>query len=333
VILKKEFTQLVPVAKYGQKANFWIWFSGIEEVTMLLLFASFYVVTSCTKSDLNVDNKLSVIAGQSPYITKVFAYQYGPGQHASIILSTEKGNDFIGEPWINGKSFTLLGGWGGYIIAGFDHAVINANGPDFAVFTQPSVSSEPGVVYVMTDTNNDGLPNDGAWLEIKGSEYNNTETIHNYQVTYYKPATSGNVTWKDNQGNSGSLVPGFSTESWWWPGYGDQSYITFSGEKLPDAYSNTSKDPSIELWLPRTGLFRFGYAECYFNEDYNAKLKANFIDISSAVDADGKPANLAKINFIKVQSSVFQVAGWLNEVSTEISGAADISLLDKKSYE
>ena len=25
------------------------------------------------------------------------------------------------------------------------------------------------LVYVMEDTNNDGLPNDGEWIEIKGS--------------------------------------------------------------------------------------------------------------------------------------------------------------------
>jgi hypothetical protein len=140
------------------------------------------------------------------------------------------------------------------------------------------------------------------------------------------------VTWKDNQGKSGTLVPGFGNESWWWPGYGATTSVTFKGERLPDAYANTSKDPSIELWMPGSGLFRYGYAECYDNLDYNARLKANFIDISLAVDAAGLPANLKAINFIKIQSSVFQVAGWLNEVSTEISGAADIHLLDKNGY-
>ena len=99
-----------------------------------------------------------------------------------------------------------------------------------------------------------------------------------------------------------------------------------------NAYQNTSKDPSVELWITRSGLFQFGYAECYFNDDYNAKLKANFFDISSAVDASGQPIQLKAIKFIKVQSSVFQIASWLNEISTEISGAADIHLLDKNSY-
>ena len=57
----------------------------------------------------------------------------------------------------------------------------------------------------MNDTNNDGIPNDGEWIEIKGSEYNNPETIHDYQVTYYKPVNNGNVTWKDDHGNKGEL--------------------------------------------------------------------------------------------------------------------------------
>jgi hypothetical protein len=292
----------------------------------------FSIVMSACSGDLGIDNALLSNTNQSPYISKVFDYQYGPGQHASLIPADEKCEDFVGEPWKNGKSYTSLGGWGGYIVAGFDHPVINTNGPDIALFTQPSVASEPAVVYVMEDTNSDGIPNDGPWLEIKGSEYANPETIHNYQVSYFKPDASGFVTWKDNQGNAGKLVPEFGTGTWWWSGYGDKTSITFSGERLPDAYSNSSKDPVVQYWMPRSGLFRFGYGECYNNEDYNPILKANFLDISSAVDASGMPANLTKINFIKVQSSVFQIAGWLNEVSTETSGAADIHLLDKKSY-
>ncbi len=299
-----------------------------SKLAVLILIFS---ISACSDK-LTTTDELVQTTNQSPYIAKVFDYQYGPGQHASLIASNEKCNTFIGEPWTNGKSFTYLGGWGGYIIAGFDHAVNNTNGPDIAVYTQPSVGSEPSVVYVMADTNNDGLPNDGPWLELKGSEYNNPETIHNYQVTYYKPGTSGYVTWKDNLGKEGTLVPQFGTGSWWWGGYGDKTSVTFSGEKLPDAYANTSKDPTVQLWMPVSGLFRFGYAECYDNEDYNVKLKANFFDISSAVDAAGVPANLSKVNFIMVQSGVFQIAGWLNEISTEISGAADIHLLDKKSY-
>jgi hypothetical protein len=57
-------------------------------------------------------------------------------------------------------------------------------------------------------------------------------------------------------------------------------------------------------------------------------LKANLFDISDAVDKNGNKANLSGISFIKVQSGVFQIAGWLNEVSTEVSGAVDLSLIE-----
>lgn len=285
----------------------------------------------CSKEFASTDSP-TPSSNPAAYIYKIFDYKYGPGQHASFISPTEKADNFIGEPWTENKSFISLGGWGGYIIAGFNHAVLNANGPDIAIFTQPSISSEPGVVYVMEDLNNDGLPNDGAWFELRGSDYNHPETIHNYEVSYYKPGTSGYVTWKDNRGKSGTLIPGFGKDSWWWLGYGDKVSITLSGVRLPDAYENTSNDPAVELWLQRKGLFQSGYAECYSNSDYNSKLKANMLDISLAVDALGKSVNLPKINFIKVQSGVFQIAGWLNEVSTEISGAADIHYLDKNSY-
>ncbi|MEI7422749.1 MAG: hypothetical protein WCK18_11675 [Prolixibacteraceae bacterium] len=313
--------------QYSRKYRRMLAHRSLNAISILLIL----LLSGCSKEFIGIESA-NTVTNPSAYVNKIFDYQYGPGQHASFISPTEKANDFIGEPWTKNKSFISLGGWGGYVIAGFNHAVLNTNGPDLAVFTQPSVSSEPGIVYVMEDINNDGLPNDGTWYELRGSEYSNPETIHNYEVTYFKPGLSGYVTWKDNLGKTGSLVPGFGNDNWWWSGYGVKSSITFTGERLPDAYENTSKDQAVELWLQRSGLFQSGYAECYYNADYNEKLKANMLDISSAVDASGKPLNLTKINFIKVQSSVFQIAGWLNEVSTEISGAADIHFLDKNSY-
>ena len=267
------------------------------------------------------------LKSNSPYITKVFNYSYAPGQHASLIDKTAKGDDFIGAPWIKVKSFTSLGGWGGYIIAGFDHLVKNRSGNDFAIFTQPGAGSEPGVVFVMNDINGDGLPNDGDWIELKGSEFNNSETIRNYQVTYYKPVNDNNVRWTDNQGQQGELTPVFPIGTWWWSGYGTKTEISFTGVRLPNAYENSPIQAGTENWVVRPDLFTFGYAECYENTDYDSNLKANHFDISNAVDGSGNPVILTGINFIKVQSGVFQIAGWLNEVSTEISGAADLSMI------
>jgi hypothetical protein len=202
------------------------------------------------------------------------------------------------------------------------------DGKDFAVYTQPGAGSEPGVVFVMNDSNGDGIPNDSEWAEIKGSEYGNAETVRNYEVTYYKPVAKGNITWKDNKGGIGELVPVYDSSSWWWSGYGNKNEMVFTGVKLPNAYYNNSTQDDSENWIVRPGMFTSGYAECYNNVDYNTSLKANLFDISNAVDGTGHAANLSGISFIKVQSGVFQIAGWLNEISTEVSGAADLSLVE-----
>ncbi len=66
-------------------------------------------------------------------------------------------------------------------------------------------SSEPGIVYVMQDTNGNTLPDD-EWYELKGSEYGKEETVQDYAVTYYRPTYSGaDVQWKDNQGVKGKI--------------------------------------------------------------------------------------------------------------------------------
>ena len=327
---------LNPTVVNGDKSSYtWEMNGAVVSSAKLYMFTpskigSYNLLLKVT-NEIGSDNKtiqISAFSNLSPYITKVYDYKYGPGQHASLISTDWKGDDFVGQPWIGTKRYTSLGGWGGYIIAGFDHIVKNENGVDFAIFTQPGAASEPAVVFVMNDSNGDGIPNDGEWAELKGSEYNHPETIHDYQVTYYKPVGNGNVTWKDNKGSSGELVPVFDSSSWWWSGYGNKSEVVFNGVKLPNAYKNISTQSDSENWVVRTGMFTFGYAECYNNLDYNNSLKANIYDISNAVDMAGDKVNLSKINFIKVQSGVFQIAGWLNEISTELSGAVDLSLIE-----
>lgn len=327
---------LNPIVLNGEKSSYtWEVNGEVVSLSKSYTFKSSkigsYSLQLKVSNEIGSDNKtilISVFSNYSPYITKVFDYNYGPGQHASLIPSDWKGDDFIGQPWIGTKLFTSLGGWGGYIIAGFDHTIKNNDGADFAIFTQPGAASEPAVVFVMNDSNSDGIPNDGEWTEIKGSEYNHPETIHDYQVTYYKPASNKNVTWKDNKGNSGELTPVFDSSSWWWSGYGNKTEVVFNGVKLPNAYKNISTQADSENWVVRSGMFTYGYAECYNNLDFNNSLKANVLDISNAVNKAGNRVDLSEINFIKVQSGVFQIAGWLNEISTEVSGAADLSLVE-----
>ena len=258
----------------------------------------------------------------SAYITEVFEYVYAPGQHATLAKAKDAAN-FIGEP-TSDKGFLYLGGFGGYVVAGFNHDVVNSEGADFEVYALPGASPEPAVVYVMQDTNGDGKPND-TWYELKGNQFNNSR--RNYRVCYYKAVNdSANVTWKDSEGGKGELVEGIGTKSsagWWWSATTNDS-ISFTGTRLPDAYINFPTTGNPQNWKVPTGRFTFGYAENQDGTDFDTALKSNKLDISNAVDAQGDYVALPNIRFIKVQTSVLQQVGWLNEVSSEVRGAKDL---------
>ena len=255
------------------------------------------------------------------YITDVFEYVYAPGQHAKL-AKAEDIQYFKGNPEKHSK-WVYLGGFGGYIVAGFDHDVINGEGVDFEVYALKGASPEPAIVYVMPDSNKDNKPND-TWYELAGNQFENSK--RNYWVKYSKANSANtNISWLDSDGKSGELIPGFNSTfsvDWWCPLTTNES-ITFNGTRLPDAYAN--QGTSIEQhWLPIENLFTWGYAENNSGTDYISSTGANQLDISNAVDSSGKSVKLSSIRFIKVQTAVFQQAGWTNEVSSEVRGAKDL---------
>ena len=64
-------------------------------------------------------NETEEIKTNSVYITDVFEYVYAPGQHAPLAKATDVAY-FKGDPAQQSK-WLYLGGFGGYITAGFDH--------------------------------------------------------------------------------------------------------------------------------------------------------------------------------------------------------------------
>jgi len=287
-------------------------------IGLLLLFP--FLMFSCN-GDTPAHNQEELDAS-SAYITRVFDYVYAPGQHA-LLANQKDTSNFTGEP-SNDKGWLFLGGFGGYIVAGFNHNVINGAGYDFEVYALQGASPEPGVVYVMPDTNGDGLPND-SWYELKGNQFANSR--RNYWVCYYKTiADSANIRWKDSEGTRGELISGFGSDyssAWWWPATKNDS-ITFHGTRLPDAYDNNSSGDT-QYWIVPPARFTWGYAKNNNGTDYDQAVGANKFDISNAVDSLGNTVNLPEIRFIKVQTGVLQQAGWLNEVSTEVRGAKDLN--------
>jgi len=255
------------------------------------------------------------------YLSTVFEYVYGPGQHAAQAKSSDT-QYIIGNPTKH-SGWLYLGGFGGYVVAGFSANIPNLEGADFEVFALPGAGPEPAVVYVMSDDNNDGLPNE-TWYELKGSQFENSR--RNYSVTYYKPAAdTANITWYDSDGQTGELIAGFganNTAAWWWPETLTDS-VTFHGTRLPDAYEHNQVG-EMSNWTVPEGRFAWGYAENKSGTDYDSNKNSNRLDISHAVDANGNPVHLDHIRFIKIQSAVLQQAGWLNEVSPEIRGAGGL---------
>lgn len=207
--------------------------------------------------------------------------------------------------------FVSLGGWGGYIVLGFDEPVPAAEGSDYDLYVTGNSfngSSEPGIVWVAQDSDGDGSHVGETWYELKGSEYANTKTRFGYEATYAEQA-DGTVTWTDNNGGDGSIDRTIHTQSyvpaWVQP-------LTYAGTRLPD-----NVEPDKETGIYDLRAFAWGYADNASSID-GAGMKNRF-RIANAVDTDGNPANLRRIDFVKIQTGVNCKAGNnVGEISTEV---------------
>ena len=290
------------------------------------------------------------VAAQSPYIYKVWEYCPAPGQFVNTMPEYEPGDtpDAIrlkAEELIanNACSLVTLGGYGGYIVFGFDHMIENKPGQYDIQITgnafysdklstgEKGGSCEPGIVMVSYDANGNGLPDD-EWYELAGSEYGSSETIHNYTITYYRPDENKTTTphptevyitdityvkWTDNQGEEGYVFRNAFHKQPYYPQWIDSDELQFNGTRLADNYVDTSGDGSYYVQF----AYPWGYADNHPNTAEESKLNINW-----AVDANGNPANLPGAHFFKVYTGVNQYCGWLGETSTEIQGAYDLHL-------
>lgn len=255
--------------------------------------------------------------------SKVYELIAAPGQFVGQITSgtTMEAACSAAEATFKNSGYISLGGFGGYIVVGFDHSIDNKGDYDFAVRGNSfKNSSEPGIVWVMQDENGDGLPND-TWYELKGSEYGKSESMQDYAVTYYRPKSIGMpVSWTDNQGNKGSLTLNPKYPTW----VSADSY-TLRGTCLQARNEDISG--SGTNWQNRD--YDWGYADNYSIIDMITNDGNNYFRISDAITYDGKAANLKYIDFIKVQVGVNAQSGWLGEISTEVLGFTDYNLTKK----
>lgn len=265
----------------------------------------------------------------SKYIAQVFDYLPSVGQFTNKLplyeagdtkatMVTKAGKALIGEK----STMISLGGYGGYVVFGFDHTIINKTDQrDFKVLGNGFAgSSEPGIIMVAFDKNKNGVPDDNEWYEIAGSEYTNPKTIKNYSIEFQKPTVEDVVPnpqyikWTDNQGNSGYKTKNVYHKQSYYPLWFGDNQLKFSGSLLPNNYTENNG-----IWTGKQ--YAYGYAD----NGQNSSEDSN-IDIDWAVDKNGNKVKLMGIDFIKVYTATNQEAGWLGEISTEVTGAYDLHL-------
>ena len=292
---------------------------------------------------------LTTNADNSPYIARVYDYMPAPGQFVNVFPAYQPGfnqdsiNAKLEAALCGGVNATVsLGSYGGYIVFGFDHPVINKHGYDVKIYgnamqsntvtDQAGGSCEPGIIMVGVDMDGDGVPSVGdRWYEIKGSDYDRCQ--RGFEVTYYKPDENKvkvphaswrfiddieYAYWTSNDANpdstSGYVWHNTFHDQSYWPMWIEDTVLTFRGTKLPNT--------SIAMNTTGTNWFQPFFGEGYVDNLPNAQEPGFMIDW--AIDEDGNPVELDHIDFIKVYCGQLDYCGWLGEVSTEVCGAEDL---------
>lgn len=291
-------------------------------------------------------------SAQSPYISKVYEYCPAPGQFVNVLPAYEEGDDanmmrLKAEECLadNERILVSLGGYGGYVVFGFDHAIENRRGQydvqilgnAFYAEANPNSdapaggSCEPGIVMVSYDANGNGKPDD-PWYELAGSEYGKPTTIHNYRISYFRPdpdkqptpdpdnpkiSDTTYIRWVDSEGQEGYINRNVYHSQSYFPLWSSQDELTFQGALLPDNAVDESGTGSYYVQY----AYAWGYADNHPNTSNGSKF-----DIDWAVDAQGRRVHLPGAHFFKVYTALNQQCGWIGETSTEIMGATDLHL-------
>lgn len=296
------------------------------------------------------------------YITKVLDFMPAVGQFTNKLPLYETGDTqermnekVLAAIGYDNKGMISLGGFGGYVVVGFDHTIANVSGKrDFRVLgnafyaaANPNSNApegggcEPGIIMVAYDANGNGIPDDNEWYEIAGSAHedhtkelwysmaiangNDVNLYRNYEITYHKPDKEPAkedwgtyIRWEDNQGNSGYKVKNQFHNQSYYPLWAEGNNISFKGTCLPqNGIDESGKGNFFVLYK-----FQYGYAD----NEVNTK-DDSAIDIDWAVNEKGQKVHLPGIDFVKVYTGVNQENGWLGECSTEIVGVEDLHIL------
>lgn len=283
----------------------------------------------------------------SPYITAMYDFAPAPGTLANDCYKqdgyTKEDVMKIALGRIDNTSVGYLldlGSFGGSVVVGFDHTVINIPGErDFRVYgvneSVPNFVTAPGLLFVAYDKNGNGKPDDDEWYEIKGSAHKDNIVDSNFSVTYHRPAKDKAPVqvgpFDPFQDRESVLTENSLGESFYLsllrnrkdlcPSWIDQDKFTFTGKRL-----NINIKPQVagQYTLWQYDILDWGYA--------NAKDPD--IDIDWAIDKDGNKVHLPGIDYIKVvncvsSDDIVRYSSLQTTASTKFAGVADLHILEK----
>ena len=266
------------------------------------------------KGEYDIHGDTTPVIHHSSYIKHVYDYLPAMGQFVNELPKYEEGDDAAAmirkceQALVNNAGgLVSLGGWGGMITFGFDHPVENLEGRDIQILGNAFYmagsteygSSEPGIVLVSRDDNQNGVPDD-TWYELKGCLYDDPSTDHTFTRTYTR--TSDTL---QNPFHQHPYYPQWLTED----------AYTLSGTRLA---------PQTEVINGQNvqRILDYGYVDNKPNTD----IEGTSFDISWAVDANGNTVSLPTIDFIRVYNASDEVLNTTGELSTEIKGAIDLHI-------
>jgi hypothetical protein len=214
-----------------------------------------------------------------------------------------------------------LGAWGGYAV--FRFRAVNNGGYSFNIYGNAFLGwSEPGVVWVMADENQNGKPDD-TWYELKGSADTQSpaRVTRRFAVTYILVDESDGVVneygqtiqqtyWFDSRGGAGAMGGG-------WPsGAVPGKEVTYTGTNL---LYNADDIQAASEGYSSSPAFDWGYVDNCSKKTITPEMASAF-RIRDAIRQDGSPADLPWIDFVKVHTGVFSYGSVFGEISTELTG-------------
>lgn len=301
----------------------------MKNISLVALISLFFV--ACNKDgDIFIDDPSDNITqplpdDESPMSLgySVVEYTPAPGQFINEDVTgfgnikTQEEACKQAEERLAENLYVSLGAWGGYIVVKFDNPVANSGDSyDFSIMSNSfDTSNEPGIVWVMTDSNKNGLPDD-IWYELKGSHFGKDGYERNYWVKYTRPEEEGNTPWVDSNGETGYVMwlGSYHSQPFYYPQWIEEDSYTLYGSRLP---STAIQNPVTGIWTNEP--FEWGYAD-NFGSDFWKEGNRNYFSISDAVTEDNEAADLKEIDFVKVQTAVNSTAGVIGENSTEVCG-------------